>query len=196
MRHDNLGIFNGAGSEDDKPSKRRRKFLSVDELREKQRSSGTTPEKPAEPVAELEVDERLPEGETAWRSLIMDPNRPVSGGPGITTKVELPPALVDDNFCCPVGSCKYYFELILDDPEASPEPRQWLQRICLRVQYEQGALEITDEAIVACNNYRPPWWSLEGWRMRRIVRRRLRDAARKISTTSKKRPGLSEEEEE
>lgn len=106
---------------------------------------------------------------------------PVAGGPHMTEPPAYAPFLTDDNFCCIIGPCKHYMEFLQDDPTALPEPEQHLIRLCHRMDYEVGPLEMTEEAITACNQYRPPWWSVAGWRMRYIVAGRLRHARRAIA---------------
>ena len=87
-----------------------------------------------------------------------------------------------DRFCCLTGPCKWYSEIHVDEPDTLPEPRVRVIRLCRRhLDDDGGTLEMTEGTIPACLSYDPPWWSLDGWRMKLIVARRIDFALHEIS---------------
>lgn len=92
------------------------------------------------------------------------------------------PAATLDRFCCLTGPCCWYSEIHVDEPDTLPERTVRVIRLCrFHRDDDGGTLELSEGTIPACVTYSPPWWSIDGWRMKLIVVRRLDFALNKIS---------------
>jgi hypothetical protein len=87
-----------------------------------------------------------------------------------------------DRFCCLTGPCRHYSEIHVDEPDTLPERRVRIIRLCrLHFDDDGGTLEMSEGTIPACIAYAPPWWALDGWRMKLIVAFRVSRTLVRIS---------------
>jgi hypothetical protein len=100
--------------------------------------------------------------------------RQMPGDVGANTP-QIPPAR-PDTFCCMVGPCRHYIELVLglekDDP-ADPFDRPDLWRVCMKMHDREGEISLKDANVPLCSGYAPPLTSLAGWLKHSEVRLRL-----------------------
>lgn len=80
---------------------------------------------------------------------------------------EIPPATVE-NLCCLAGPCKFYREVILEEPTEGDDQWAVLRRICKQYQDHESDWDLSEETMFACSALAPPWWSLRG-QLRKLI---------------------------
>lgn len=86
------------------------------------------------------------------------------------------PPPTPENLLCLTGPCRHYCDAITSTDDVNTD---WeMVRVCEFWSRGEEHDDLSEQAVRACQRYRPPWWSLAGWLARRRNARLLRLARR------------------
>lgn len=113
--------------------------------------------------SEKELDPKIKDGPTM--------SHPFADGANLDT-ASLP--LNPDLFCCCFGPCRYYAHIGVVEKEKASGMVGDQHRICRRFSDDEGEMDLSEANVDRCWDFKPPWWSLVGWKQLWIVASKLR----------------------
>ncbi len=90
------------------------------------------------------------------------------------------PKADEEGLCCLLGPCRGYTEQLT--PSGDMGAYRVLRRYCKRIPGEGGDWnELTEGVVLACGEYSPPLWSIDGWLWKWKQRAELREARAQLA---------------